>query len=251
MRCHAHVAVLVLGVSWVLAAAVAPALGQNALSFPSSEAGKGKKCYFGECSDAPNSHAPGADTTDTSQPPPAPTPSLPPLGTLGNLPAPPPNPAPAPVSANYADELTNFGIPPRSFLQTQVGGPTPTAIPGGRVVTTDQLRVALQSGKRDFILIDAFYAPGHQTIPGAYNIPLAGTGGNFLDYAQGQVFIRLMQLTNARSDYPIVFFCEGARCWESYNAALRAVNMGFSNVYWYRGGIDAWQEAGLPMAYGN
>jgi rhodanese-related sulfurtransferase len=46
---------------------------------------------------------------------------------------------------------------------------------------------------------------------------------------------------------PIVFFCEGVGCWESYNAALRAEKMGFTRVYWYRGGLDAWKEAGLPM----
>ena len=29
----------------------------------------------------------------------------------------------------------------------------------------------------------------------------------------------------------------GPQCWGSYNAALRAINMGFRNVHWYRGGI--------------
>jgi rhodanese-related sulfurtransferase len=43
-----------------------------------------------------------------------------------------------------------------------------------------------------------------------------------------------------------VFFCSGVRCWLSYNAALRAVRGGYANVYWYRGGIDAWRAAGLP-----
>jgi hypothetical protein len=33
----------------------------------------------------------------------------------------------------------------------------------------------------------------------------------------------------------------------SYNAALRAINLGYKNVLWYRGGIEAWQRAGLPL----
>jgi 3-mercaptopyruvate sulfurtransferase SseA len=33
----------------------------------------------------------------------------------------------------------------------------------------------------------------------------------------------------------------------SYNAALRAINLGYTNVLWYRGGIEAWQQAGLPV----
>jgi rhodanese-related sulfurtransferase len=34
----------------------------------------------------------------------------------------------------------------------------------------------------------------------------------------------------------------------SYNAALRAVNLGYTQVFWYRGGIEAWQLAGLQVA---
>ena len=29
------------------------------------------------------------------------------------------------------------------------------------------------------------------------------------------------------------------------NAALRAINLGYKQVLWYRGGIEAWQKAGL------
>ena len=48
-------------------------------------------------------------------------------------------------------------------------------------------------------------------------------------------------------DAPMVFFCQGAHCWESYNASLRAIDLGYTNVYWYRGGLSSWQEAGLPV----
>ena len=33
----------------------------------------------------------------------------------------------------------------------------------------------------------------------------------------------------------------------SYNASLRAINLGYTNVLWYRGGIEAWKQAGLPV----
>ena len=32
------------------------------------------------------------------------------------------------------------------------------------------------------------------------------------------------------------------------NAALRAIRLGYQNVHWYRGGIEAWKEAGLSLA---
>jgi rhodanese-related sulfurtransferase len=30
----------------------------------------------------------------------------------------------------------------------------------------------------------------------------------------------------------------------SYNAALRAINLGYRNVLWYRGGVEAWKAGG-------
>ena len=46
---------------------------------------------------------------------------------------------------------------------------------------------------------------------------------------------------------PLVFYCLSTECWMSYNAALRAINMGFTNVLWYRGGIEAWKAAGQQV----
>ena len=36
-------------------------------------------------------------------------------------------------------------------------------------------------------------------------------------------------------------------CWLSYNAALTATDLGYTNLYWYRGGISAWNQARLPV----
>ena len=44
----------------------------------------------------------------------------------------------------------------------------------------------------------------------------------------------------------MIFFCLSAECWLSHNAALRATALGYANILWYRGGIEAWQQAGLP-----
>nr|WP_146910579.1 rhodanese-like domain-containing protein [Arenimonas daejeonensis] len=57
----------------------------------------------------------------------------------------------------------------------------------------------------------------------------------------------MQQATQGRKDRPMVFYCQSTQCWMSYNAALRAINLGYTKVLWYRGGIEAWQQAGLPM----
>ena len=32
-----------------------------------------------------------------------------------------------------------------------------------------------------------------------------------------------------------------------YNAAMTAASLGYNNVYWYRGGMHAWNQARLPV----
>lgn len=157
----------------------------------------------------------------------------------------PPNQPNQPARPNYADELTDFGVPPQSTLQVNVASETPLTIPGGHVITTNEMRQAVGS---DILFFDVWQAPPHPTIPGAIALPGAGSPGSFNDNVQRQLWAVLAQLTNRQPQLPIVFFCTGSRCWESYNAALRALAMGFKVVLWYRGGLSAWQAAGQPTA---
>jgi PQQ-dependent catabolism-associated CXXCW motif protein len=100
----------------------------------------------------------------------------------------------------------------------------------------------------DIVFVDVWDQPSHPSLPGAILMPGAGSSGSFDDDAQRRLWTALSQATNRQAERPIVFFCTGSRCWESYNAALRAVNMGFKMVLWYRGGLAAWQAAGRQMA---
>jgi adenylate cyclase len=43
-----------------------------------------------------------------------------------------------------------------------------------------------------------------------------------------------------------VAYCANAERFTSYNLALRLVALGCTQIYWYRGGWEAWQVAGLP-----
>jgi PQQ-dependent catabolism-associated CXXCW motif protein len=60
----------------------------------------------------------------------------------------------------------------------------------------------------------------------------------------GQRFLE--QQVKAKTN-SVVFYCMSWECWLSYNAALRAVSLGYTDVYWYRGGIFAWFDAELPL----
>ena len=208
---------------------------------------------------APQQPTPAPQPAPAPVPQPAPAPAPQPAPVTKPAPAPQPAPKPAqpqpqqptqrgPVvpDENYADEHTNFGVPPQNVLQANVGTPTPTVINGGRVVSTSELATAMNS-KWNAILIDAWNDNAHTTLPGAHRFPLAGSYGNFNDAEQQNLFNQLGALTNRNVNVPLVFFCEGSRCWESYNAVLRALHMGFKDVYWYRGGVSSWEAAGLPL----
>lgn len=137
-------------------------------------------------------------------------------------------------------ELQDYGVPPQQQLQTNMHGPTPTSIPGGQVVTTDRLLAMYQQGMQSGgLLVFHVLGPG-PTLPMAQNAVGAAQAGNFQDQTQQQFGQYLQQVTQGNKGVPMVFYCQSTQCWMSYNAALRAINMGYTQVYWYRGGIEAW-----------
>lgn len=149
------------------------------------------------------------------------------------------------MAQTYADEDRSWGIePPPDYRPKDYHGPTPDTVPGARVVRTDELRQMLERDPRPF-LVDVLSGPVHRTLPGALWLHNGGLGD--FDASEEKRFLDVLaRLSGHDKAREIVFFCSGARCWLSYNAAMRAARAGYSNVYWYRGGIEAWREAGLP-----
>ncbi|MCC6533751.1 MAG: sulfurtransferase [Burkholderiales bacterium] len=146
---------------------------------------------------------------------------------------------------SYAEEDRSWGIaPPPGYRAKDYHAPTPDSVPGARVVTTLELKAMLESEPRPF-LIDVLSGPAHPTVPGSIWLHNGGLGD--FDAAEEKRFLdTLARLAGHDRVRHLVFFCSGVRCWLSYNAALRAARGGYTNVYWYRGGIEAWRAAGLP-----
>jgi len=151
------------------------------------------------------------------------------------------------VPAGASGEAQDFGVPATSRLRPsdQLGGPTPTSIPGGRVITTQALAGALRAGQGQVLLLHAYASPQH--LPGAVAVVPAAQGGQFDDDVQRGFGQYLRQATGGDTSRMLVVYCGGPQCWGSYNAALRAIQLGYRNVHWYRGGLQAWQQAGLPV----
>lgn len=169
--------------------------------------------------------------------------------------------APGGMGGNHAlqavlqAEMQDYGVQPQAQLQNQLHGPTPTSIPGGQVITTDRLLSLYQQGQQNGLLVFHVLGPGF-TLPMAQNAAPASQAGSFSDQTQREFGQYLQQVTQGNKGRPLVFYCQSTQCWMSYNAALRAINMGFTQVYWYRGGVEAWQQvqqmaANMPQQGGQ
>lgn len=151
------------------------------------------------------------------------------------------------LTQGYADEERDWGIAPSAVLRRPpYTAPTPREIPGAAVVGTGQLQTMLASVERP-LLIDVLSSEGHLSLPGALWISGAGRGSNFFDPVQAAYGDALGRIAQGDKGRAMVFFCASVQCWLSYNAALRASVLGYTRVYWYRGGIEAWRAAGLAL----
>lgn len=144
---------------------------------------------------------------------------------------------------------------PAGYWQGPMLGKVPETIAGGTVIETDKLAdLVRQQGS---VLVDVVPAPRrpsdqstpwmpvpHRNIPRSVWIPGAGSGvisSAMEDYFRN----RLVELTGRDREKLIVFYCR-PDCWASWNAAKRAIAEGYRHVCWYPGGLEAWQDAGLP-----
>ena len=147
-------------------------------------------------------------------------------------------------------ERQDLGVKPSKQLHDgAMHGPTPASIPGGQVITTKGLAALVRGRQVPFVLFDVLGGP--EALPNAVPAAWLAQAGSFDDAVQQQAGQMLEQQTQGRKDVALVFYCLSRECWMSYNAALRSIHAGYTNVLWYRGGIEAWKAAGLPTQQGQ
>ncbi|MFD1880515.1 PQQ-dependent catabolism-associated CXXCW motif protein [Paracoccus pacificus] len=143
---------------------------------------------------------------------------------------------------------------PDNYRAAPYFGPVPATLSGATVVDAVQARQLHDQGvpfvdvlprpmrPDDTPLGTIWVEPQHMTIPGA--LWLADTGYETLTTPQMATLKQgLIQASHGNLDGRMVFFCS-ADCWMSWNAARRAVEMGYTGVIWFPDGTDGWQENG-------
>jgi rhodanese-related sulfurtransferase len=180
----------------------------------------------------------------------------PPLTALGYLPFKSTNPNAAMRSAeirdglriagmrDHAEEDADPGLPADDILHADYEAVTPVGVPGAQTIRTPELATLLEA--RRPLVLDTTYWGG--SIPGAIALWGSGIGGSVLDEYQDRLRRKLHRLTAGNSGVPIVTVGWNAERYQGRNLALRLAALGYTDVYWYRGGREAWVAAGLPTA---
>ncbi len=149
--------------------------------------------------------------------------------------------------------------PATGYRIAQFRAEVPSSVAGGRMIGMDALEELIVREKPlliDVVTNDTTLAerlrdlvrgrpPERQRITGSVWLPRMGLG-RLDDVDAAAEKGKLLALAGGAMDRPMVFYCL-ANCWVSWNAARRAVGFGFSQVLWYRDGIEAWMDAGLPV----
>jgi len=148
---------------------------------------------------------------------------------------------------------------PTGYRMQDYRGPTPASLAGARVLTTRQ---AEELWKVDAAFVDVLphpprptnLPPGtiwhekpHVNIPGSIWLPDTGYGA-LAGSTERYLRDGLARITRRDQSRWLVVYCQ-KDCWMSWNAAKRALTMGYKNVAWYPDGIDGWQASDLPIQH--
>jgi len=145
---------------------------------------------------------------------------------------------------DHAEEDADFGVAPDDKLHQDLAGRTPTTGPGAATTTTAEL-VTFLAQRKPIVIDTALYSWG-RSLPGAIGLKNAGLGGSFSDSAQDHLKAKMQELTKGDPTVPIVAVGYNSERFDGRNLALRLVALGYTEVYWYRGGREAWEVHGLP-----
>ena len=112
----------------------------------------------------------------------------------------------------------------------------PDNIPGAITVGAEEV-IELILLNPELVVVDSRkkteYSKGH--IEGAVNI---------LNTVMQQEEIENISPDKTKA---ILFYCNGTRCSRSSDAVSKALDWGYKNIFWFRGGLNEWKDKRLPV----
>ena len=112
----------------------------------------------------------------------------------------------------------------------------PENMPGTTIVSAEEV-IEMILANPELIVIDSRkkteYIKGH--IEGAINI------------VNTELVLEGLESIAPDRNRALLFYCNGVRCLRSSDSITRAVDWGYTNIYWFRGGWKEWTEKRLPV----
>jgi PQQ-dependent catabolism-associated CXXCW motif protein len=151
----------------------------------------------------------------------------------------------------YADEDSDMGVVVPQTLRegSEIHAPTPSTMPSGsKIISTLEL-VKLFKSEPKLVVLDSNHANAAKkpTLPKANWLHGSGWAETKFNKTIDTNFAKVMAGIAPNKNTPIVSYCSNWECWLSWNTTMRLSALGYTNLYWYRGGIDAWRAAKLPV----
>lgn len=148
---------------------------------------------------------------------------------------------------------------PEGYRTENYRAPVPATLAGATVLATAEAEAIWRAATAVFVDVLP-HAPKPQNLPAGTvwrekprrNIPgsiwLPDTGyGSLAAATEDYLRQGLDRASKSDKSTLLVFYCQ-EDCWMSWNAAKRALALGYRNVAWYPLGTDGWQRADLPVA---
>ena len=146
---------------------------------------------------------------------------------------------------------------PQDYRMDHYRGPVPATLAGGTVVGPEDAHMLWKEGAAFIDVLPRAPKPANlpkgtiwrekprHSIPGAIWLPNVGYGA-IADVTADYFKRGLMASVGEETDAAVVFFCL-EDCWMSWNAAKRAIEWGYSRVYWFPEGTDGWSLWDYPL----
>lgn len=114
---------------------------------------------------------------------------------------------------------------------------SPETIEGSHRIEAEEL-IQMVNRNENQVIIDSRISSDRKQgfIPGSVSLPDTDTNCE-----------SLAGLVPEKSD-PVVFYCNGPKCRRSDHAVAIAADCGYTNIYWFRGGIEAWKTNNYPVS---
>ncbi|MDR3390738.1 MAG: PhnD/SsuA/transferrin family substrate-binding protein [Sulfuriferula sp.] len=122
---------------------------------------------------------------------------------------------------------------------------TPLQLAGAKVVTVADARSLMGQGVPVYDVRNVeLYRQAH--VPHAILVEYKEVSAKEVDFDASLDSFDLSKLPADKSK-PFIMYCDGTACWKSYKSASAAIKAGYRNIYWMRGGIPDWKDAGYPV----